>query len=153
MTVATAQKVTLDEFLQAVDKERSYGMYVTGLIIRKSASAPTADDVLRAQSAVVARIAQGVSDADILSKFREAFDGKRWLVVHLADGTLSPLWREQFSRLRDSNSIFVQGKTPEDTYFAEQPAETRIVAVIDEARLDAIEYPQFLNLFGPVAEF
>lgn len=152
MTTATAQKVTLHDFLQTVEKERSYGMYVTGLIIRKGAAAPAVEEIAGAQSAVVARIAEGASDADILAKFREAFTGKRWLVLDLADGTLPPLWREQFSRLRNSNAVFVQGKTPEETFFAEQTADTRVVAVIDEQHLDAIEYPAFLNLFGPVAE-
>lgn len=149
----TAQKFDLKDFLQTVEKERSYGMYVTGLIIRKSSDAPTVEGIAReAQNAVVANISRDATDTDVLTKFRETFENHTWLLIHLSDGSLPPLWREQFSRLRDSNSIFVQGKTAADTFFAEQSADTRVIAVIDEPHVDIVEYPLFLSLFGPVAE-
>ncbi len=153
MTMATVQKFGLKDFLQTVEKERSYGMYVTGLVIRKGTDAPAVVDIAKeVRGAVVVQITRDVADADILAAFREAFEKRQWLVIHLADGSLPPLWREQLSRLRDSNSIFVQGKTATDTFFAEQSGDTRVIAVIDEQHLDSVEYPSFLNLFGPVAE-
>ncbi len=149
----TAQKVDLKDFLEVVKKERSYGMYVTGLVIRKSSDAPTIEDIARtAHNAVTVTIARNTADGDILTKFRGAFENHTWLVIHLSDGSLPPLWREQLSRLRDSNSIFVQGRTASETFFAEQSADTRVIAVIDEQYVDVVEYPLFLSLFGPVAE-
>lgn len=152
-TQLTMQKLNLTDFIDAVEKERPNGMFVPGLVIRKCATSSTVEDIVRGTpGAVIAEIAKGVANSEILNKFREAFEKNKWLVLHLSDGSLSPLWREQLSRLRDSNTVFIQGKTAEDTFFAEQSEGMRILVVIDDQHIDAVEYPAFLNIFGPVTE-
>jgi hypothetical protein len=146
-------KRDLADFIDAVEKERPNRMFVSGLVIRKSVTSPTVEEIARGTpGAVIVEIAKGVADSDVLNTFREAFEKNKWLVVHLSDGSLPSLWREQLSRLRDSNTVFIQGKTAEDTFFAEQSEDMRVLAVIDDQHVDAVEYPTFLNLFGPVTE-
>lgn len=152
-TQLTMQKLNLADFIDAIEKERPNGMFVLGLVIRKSATSPTVEEIARGTpGAVIVEIAKGVADSDVLNTFREAFEENKWLVLHLSDGSLPSLWREQLSRLRDSNSVFIQGKTAENTFFAEQSEGIRVLAVIDDQHVEAVEYPAFLNLFGPVTE-
>jgi len=146
-------KISLEEFAEALQRERIYGYFVSGLIIRKNQKSPDVSQIIeKMPDSVVIEISKDKDDTEILKLLKEAFEKKKWLVFHLVDGSLSPLWREQLTRLRDSNSVFVQGKNVESTFFANQPEEMRVIAIINEENIKNINYPEFLNLFGPIIE-
>jgi len=152
--VSTLPKISLEEFVEVLQKERIYGYFVSGLIIRKNQKSPTVSQIIeKLPDSVVIEISKDKDDTEILKLLKEAFEKKKWLVFHLVDGYLSPLWREQLTRLRDGNKVFVMaGKVTEDPFFAKQPEEMRVVVIIDEINIKNINYPEFLNLFGPIIE-
>lgn len=148
------QKINLEEFIEAVQKEKLNNSPVSGLIVlkNKEMSEVISELVQKIPSSVVCEISKDSKDQDILESFKNAFKNKKWLFVQLTDGTLSPLWREQLTRMRDSNAVFIQGKTFEETLFATQPEEMRLVVIVEEKNIKNINYPEFLNLFGPLLE-
>lgn len=167
MPISTMPKISLKEFAEIVSREKAPGDYfVSGLIIRQDAkrsrqgktygtgkkSKPIEEIQKELPDSVLVEINSKSDDKEILSRFKSAFDNQKWLVVYLSDGALSPLWREQLTRLRDSNVIFIQGKTVEDTFYAKQQENTRVVVVIDNKNIKNVNYENFLNLFGPVIE-
>jgi len=150
----TALQVSIKEFGEIVKNERAQGGYfVNGLVIRKSDNPFDIKKIITdLPENILCEISQNSDDKKIVSQIKSAFENKKWLIFYLSDGVLLPAWREQLMRLRNSNHVFIQAKSFADTFFAEQPKETRIVAVIDEKNIKEVEYPQFLNLFGPVIE-
>jgi len=150
----TALQVSIKEFGEIIKNERAQsGYFVNGLVIRKSGSPFDIKKIIAdLPENILCEISQNSDDKKIISQIKSAFENKKWLIFYLSDGVLLPAWREQLMRLRNSNHIFIQAKSFADTFFAEQPKETRIVAVIDEKNIKEVEYPQFLNLFGPVIE-
>lgn len=150
----TMPKINLSDFADVLIKERFSGDYfVLGLIIRKGDNAPSIKEISsQLPENIAVEISGETDDYKIISGFKNAFENKKWILVSLKDGYLSPLWREQLTRLRYSNLIFIQGKTAETTFYAEQPKEARVVVVIDEKNMENINYPKFLNLFGPIME-
>ncbi len=147
-------KINLSDFADILTKERALGGYfVSGIIIRKGDNAPTIKEIAsQLPENIVVEISEKADDSKIISEFKNAFENKKWVLIFLEDGHLSLLWREQLTRLRDSNSVFIQGKTVDSTFYAKQPEETRVAVVIDEKNMENINYPEFLNLFGPVME-
>ncbi|MBI5306433.1 hypothetical protein HZB04_02525 [Candidatus Wolfebacteria bacterium] len=147
-------KISLSDFADVLIKERALGNYfVSGLIIRKDDNVQTIKETSsQLPENIIVEISEKSDDSEIISGFKSAFENKKWILVSLKDGHLSPLWREQLTRLRDSNSIFIQGETAETTFYAEQPEETRIAVVVDEKNIKDINYSEFLNLFRPITE-
>ena len=153
-TRQTMPKINLSDFADVLIKQRSSGGYfVLGLIIRKGDNAPSIKEISsQLPENIAVEFSGETDDSKIISGFKNALENKKWILVSLKDGRLSPLWREQLARLRDSNSIFIQGKTADNAFYAQQPEEGRIVVVIDEKNIENVNYPEFLNLFGPVME-
>ena len=146
-------KVTIKDLVDSIETQRNNNQFTLGLIVRTKEKSLTADELSKQLPAnILVEINKNSNDEEILSGLKKAFAEKKWLVIHLSDGTLTPLWREQLTRLRDSNSIFIQGKIAEQTFFSAQPMQMRVVAVIDNNDMKKITYPQFLNLFGAVLE-
>lgn len=154
MTRRTMPEINLSDFADALTKERASGGYfVSGLIIRKGDNSPSIKEISgQLPENIAVEISRKADDSKIINEFKNAFENKKWISISLNDGYLSPLWREQLTRLRDSNSIFIQGKTAETTFYAEQPKEARVFVVIDEKNMDNVNYSDFLNLFGPIME-
>ena len=154
MPTLQAPKITLPDFIDVLEKERGQGNYaVSGLIIRKSDTSPAIDEIgKQLPENTVVEISKDSTDQQLRSEFQKAFESKTWLVVHLSDGTLPLEWRDQLIRLRNSNMVFIQGKTVEETFFANQPEEMRVVVVIDEKHIESLDYSEFLSLFGPIIE-
>lgn len=150
----TMPEINLSDFADALIKERASGGYfVSGLIVLKGDDAPSIKEISsQLPENIAVEISRKIDDSKIINEFKNAFENKKWILVSLNDGYLSPLWREQLTRLRDSNSIFIQGKTAETTFYAEQPEEARVAVVIDEKNMENVNYPDFLNLFGPIME-
>lgn len=148
-------KTSIHDFIASVKSQKAPGNYYTsGLIIRKKGT-----DNLGVQDIgdalaeyIFLEVDEGIKDTTILEHFKKAFEEKRWLFIYLADGTLPKLLREQLSRIKDSNTVFIQGQSVEDTFFGNQPDQSRIVVLIDEENIAKVDYPQFLGLFGPIIE-
>lgn len=154
MSISTMPKISLKEFAEVVDRERALGNYfVAGLIIRKNEKSKTINEIQKElPEGVLVEVSSKSENQEILSKLKNAFDNQKWLIVYLSDGALSPLWREQLMRLRNSNAVFIQGETVEDTFYAKQSEKTRLIVVIDDKNIKNVDYDGFLNLFGPVIE-
>ncbi len=154
MLNSTMQKISLEEFAEVVTREKAPGNYfVSGLIIRGDKKAKSIEEIQKnLPVSVLVEINKKSDDKEILSDFKAAFDSQKWLVIYLSDGALSTLWREQLTRLQNSNEVFIQGETTEDTFYAKQPENTRGIVVIDDKNIKNLNYEGFLNLFGPVIE-
>lgn len=148
-------KISIHDFIASIKSQRAPGNYHTsGLIIRRKGT-----DNLGVQDIgdslaeyILLEVDESTQDTTILEHFKKAFEEKKWLFIHLADGTLPKLLREQLSRLKDSNTVFIQGQAVEDTFFGNLPDQSRIVVLVDEENIAKINYPQFLGLFGPIIE-
>lgn len=148
-------KTSIHDFVTSIKFQKYPGNYHTsGLIIRKKGTDNLGvSDIGDALSEYIfLEIDEGIQDKTILEHFKKAFEEKKWLFIHLADGALSKLLREQLSRLKDSNTVFIQGQSVEDTFFGNLPDQSRVVVLIDEENIAKINYPQFLGLFGPIIE-
>lgn len=167
MPISTMPKISLREFAEVVSREKAPGNYfVLGLIIRQDPkgshqgktygtgkkSKPIEEIQKELPDSILVEINSKSDNKEILSRFKSAFDNQKWLVIYLNDGALSPLWREQLTRLQNSNAIFIRGETVENTFYAKQSENTRVVVVIDNKNIKNVNYESFLNLFGPVIE-
>ncbi len=153
--MTTVPKTTINDFVLSVKSQRTAGNYFTsGLIIRKKGTdSSTVQDIKdMLPHHIFFEATDHTNNESVTSSIRNAFEGKKWLFIYLSDGSLPVLLREQLARLKDSNAIFIQGKTQEDTFFADQTDETRIVVFIDEDNIEKINEEGFLNLFGAVIE-
>lgn len=148
-------KISIHDFIASIKSQKAPGNYHTsGLIIRKKGTdnLGVSDIGDSLSEYIFLEVNEGIQDKTILEHFKKAFEEKKWLFIHLADGTLSKLLREQLSRLKDSNTVFIQGQSVEDTFFGNLPDQSRVVVLIDEENMAKVNYLQFLGLFGPIIE-
>ncbi len=148
-------KASIHDFIASVKSQKAPGNYYTsGLIIRKKGTdnLGVSDIGDSLSEYIFLQVDESIQDKIILEHFKKVFEEKKWLFIHLADGILPKLLREQLSRLKDSNTVFIQGQSVEDTFFGNLPDQTRIVVLIDEENIAKVDYPQFLGLFGPIIE-
>lgn len=153
MSMTKFPQIELDEFGNVLFQQRLHNQFITGLIIRKSNSSKSVEEIRQyLPDAILIKINKDQDDSEILAALKEAFSARKWIIFHLEDGALSPLWREQLSRLSDSNSVFIQGDSLETSFFADQPDEMRVVVVIDEENIANVNYDEFLALFKNIIE-
>lgn len=154
MAKTTLPQLTVQDLIQDLELVNSQGGYnATGLIIRKDNKSASVQDIVKQLSKnVVLDINAKSDDKKLVSELKKAFKAGKWLVIHLSDGSLSPLWREQLMRLRDSNSVFIQGDGVKDTYYAEMSPDMRAVVIISNSDISKTKYDGFMQLFGPVLE-
>lgn len=148
-------KVNLQDFIAAVKLQRAPGNYKTsGLIIRRKGTDNLSIQDIRDSlpAHVFLEVDSSTEDNNITTHLKQAFEERKWLFIYLADGSLSKLLREQLSRLKDSNAVFIQGKSKDENFFCDLPENSRVIVLIDEGSVAKVEYPDFLGLFGPVIE-
>lgn len=148
-------KANIHDFIASIKSQKTPGNYHTsGLIIRKKGTDNLGvEDIGDSLSEYIfLEVNEGIQDRTILEHFKNAFEVKKWLFIYLADGILPKILREQLSRVKDSNTVFIQGQEVENTFFGNLPDQSRIVVLIDEENIAKINYPQFLGLFGPIIE-
>lgn len=148
-------KASIHDFITSVKSQKAPGNYHTsGLIIRKKGTnnLGVSDIGDSLPEYIFLEVDEGIQEKILLEHFKKALEEKKWLFIYLADGNLSKLLREQLSRLKDSNTVFIQGQSVDDTFFGNLPDQLRIVVLIDEENIVKVDYPQFLGLFGPIIE-
>src|SRR3989344_4355523 len=126
-------KASIHDFIASVKSQKTPGNYYTsGLIIRKKGTdnlgVSDIGDTLAEY--IFLEVDESIKDTAILEHFKNVFEEKKWLFIYLADGILPKLLREQLSRIKDSNTVFIQGQEVEDTFFGNLSEHTRIVVLI-----------------------
>lgn len=148
-------RVDLNDLVASVKSQRAPGNYFTmGLVIRKKGTdypgITDIRDTLPEHSFL--EVDTETDSENITSFFKNALEGKTWILIYLAEGTLPRLLLEQLLRLKNTNTVLIQGKNMEETFFGRQSAETRVMVVIDEENIAKVDYPGFLSIFGPIVD-
>jgi len=125
-----------------------------GLITAEEGQKKEAIDAVRSEvkNSEVFDFGTEVLPIDFLSALVGALQDKKWLVVNLTGGRIDGQIYSQLRRLATTNRLQILHWQDQAEFNLKQSDESRVVFVASWPEIEALNLPEFTQLFGPALD-
>lgn len=89
---------------------------------------------------------------DFLLALVGAFQNKKWLIINLNGGRIDGQIYSQLRRLATTNRLQILNWQDQAEFDLKQPEESRAIFIASWPEVEALNLPEFTQLFGPVLD-
>ena len=147
-------KEKISQFIQILAKINSQGIWDMGLVTAEGDQKQEAIDAIKAEikDLEVFDFGPEISSGNFLLALIKSLQDKKWLAVNLSGGRIDGQIYGQLRRLATTNRLQILNWQDEAEFNLKQSEASRIIFIASWPGIEALNLPEFTQLFGPALD-